>query len=705
VCSASLLSTWIVLASLGAPGEWSCPAVPDIAELPHPRIAATPAELDRLRAAYRGDNRPAREAVAGTVREADAALEQPVEFPPRGGQHNQWYQCDACQLALKTIDATHHECPSCKKVYSGEPYDDVLFARTHHRNLAAMRSAAWAFALTGDERYARFAADVLLGYAARYREYPYHSASRSGGSWHVRSGGHLFEQTLTEAGAMASYIAPAYDLVCTSGVLSKEESQTIRDGLLRPMLENIAKNRAGKSNWQTWHNAAMLNAGAVLGSKEWVERAIADPGNGFVHQMQVSVSEDGMWYENSWGYHFYTLRALTEIVESARRLGVDLWGHPRLKRMFTVPVDYVMPDGHLPRFGDDVSTSVGRVARSLEFAFHAYRDPAMVPWLPNSPTWDSVMLGRAVGEEPEPPAAESKLFPAAGHAVLRTGGPKGLVSVMTFGPYGGFHGHFDKLSFVLYGCGEELGVDPGRARSQAYRLPIHREWYKATLAHNTVVVDRKSQAPASGRLLHFDADAGRALVVAQCSGAYEGVVHTRLLLQTPGYLLVFDDLKADAEHRFDWFYHSRGKLAQCDAAKQPGAGAEDEFRGMKYVENGRAGTTDGAVRVAFASEGVTTALTLDAAPKTDVLVGDGVGASVLDRVPLVRVTRRGRGTRFAAVLEPLSGDALPEVRAVAWHETDRRIEIDVVGRERRDTISADAAWSRLDFRSTATTEQ
>jgi len=173
----------------------------------------------------------------------------------------------------------------------------------------------------------------------------------------------------------------------------------------------------------------------------------------------------------------------------------------------------------------------------------------------------------------------------------------------------------------------------------------------------------------------------------------------------PGYLLVFDDLKADAEHRFDGFYHNRGKLAEHDAAQrpsqsalQPREAAEDEFRGMRYVENRRAGTTDGAVRVAFATEGVTTALTLDAAPNTEVLVGDGVGASVLDRVPLVRVTRRGQGTRFAAVIEPLSGAAPPEVCAVAWREQDGRIEIDVVCRDRRDVIGADADWGGVEFR-------
>ena len=123
---------------------------------------------------------------------------------------------------------------------------------------------------------------------------------------------------------------------------------------------------------------------------------------GSCFQMRASVSEDGMWYENSWGYHFYTLGAMVKIVEGARRLGIDLWRDPVLKRMFIVPVEYAMPDGSLPRFGDDVQTTVSQASRMLEFAYHAYRDPAMLPFLPRQPSWESVMLGRAV--TPPPPA-------------------------------------------------------------------------------------------------------------------------------------------------------------------------------------------------------------------------------------------------------------------------------------------------------------
>ena len=167
-----------------------------------------------------------------------------------------------------------------------------------------------------------------MGYASRYKTYPYHDSGAKIGKQASKSGGHLFEQTLNEASALAEEIAPAYDLIHGSKSLSAEDHREIREGLLRPMLENIAKHKTGKSNWQTWHNAAMIWGGAVLGDVAWVRTAIEDPANGFLFQMRASVSEDGMWFENSWGYHFYTLGAMVKIVEGARRLGIDLWRHP-----------------------------------------------------------------------------------------------------------------------------------------------------------------------------------------------------------------------------------------------------------------------------------------------------------------------------------------------------------------------------------------
>ena len=662
--------------------------MPEI-ELPktvkHPFIACTAEELARLQAAYK-ETGPLRDVIANyAVTKANRATSQPIEFPPRGGQHNQWYQCDACQIALKTIDDTHHQCPKCRKVHTGEPYDDVIFARKHEANLSNMLSAGWAYAITGKREYAQFAAKVLLGYAERYRSYPYHSNDRKGGATTSRSGGHLFEQTLNEAAAMAGKIAPAYDLIHDSGVLSPQDHDSIRTGLLAPMLRNIEKNHAGMSNWQTWHNAAFIWGGAMVQDANWIRQAVEDPKNGFAFQMKASITSDGMWYENSWGYHFYTLSAMVAIAEGARRIGIDLYTHPSLKKMFTLPIRYTMADGSLPRFGDDVNTSVSSAAYMLEYACNAYKDASLGDLLPVSPNWQSIMFGRKVEQHPRVQVQGSEVFRGAGHAILRTKGEAGLSAAMTFGPYGGFHGHFDKLTFVFFGHGKELGVDPGRAASQAYRLPIHTNWYKPTIGHNGVLVDAATQKPAEGKLESFACCDTHAAVVASCEAAYPGVKHRRMLCMTPTYLLVFDDLAADKDRRFDWLYHNRGASFRCPAADKDGKLGES-YAGQEYVSNIKVGRTDDPIRVEFAGDDVTTHLTAAAGAKTEVRIGDGVGASVMDRVPLAMITRYGQTAQFAVVLEPVAKGGKPAVSGLQVEQTPDGIRITVQNGAQKDTV-------------------
>ncbi len=665
------------------PQGWKLPAIRIPKGLGHPRIACTQAELDRLRRAWQSRG-AGHAAVAAVIRRANAALKKPLEFPPRGGQHNQWYQCDKCQAPLKTLDAHHHQCPICKKIYSGPPYDDVVFSRIHQRNLRAMADAAWAWAVTGRPKYAKFARRVLIGYADRYRKYPFHGNSKNP-VWNRLSGGHLFEQTLTEASAMAARIAPAYDLIYDSPVLSAPDRARIRDGLFLPMLHNIDRYKAGVSNWQTWHNAAMFCAGAVIDRPEWMRKAVmggrlglterivsrlanieADRlnrvGNSFLFQMQHSVTADGMWFEGSWGYHFYALSALVITAEAARRLGIDLWHYPGFEKMFTLPLEYAMPDGTLPRFGDDVHTTIRGRDALFEPAYAAFHDPILLTALPAHPTWFTVLYGRNPALRARPETLGSVVFHSAGHAILRTRGSAGLVSAMTFGPYGGFHGHLDKLSFVFFAFGHELGVDPGRARSQAYRLPIHRHWYKATISHNTVLVDFRSQRGVAGKLLGFAATPAFAAVAASTTKAYPGVKMERILAQAPEYLLVFDRITSGKRHRYTWAYHNRGIRRACNIPDlhkirlRPRA-----FPGARYLRDTLAGRppADKPLHLRFETGNIAVHLEIAPAPDAEALTGTGVGASVTDRVPLVLVTRKARNTVFAAVLAPVEPKTAP----------------------------------------------
>jgi hypothetical protein len=693
-CAASILVIGLI-AGASLAQEWTMPKVERI-ELPkdvsYPWLACTPKELANLKAAYEGQG-PAHDVVADVIAKAEAAMAKPLDFPPRGGQHNQWYQCEACQTALKTLDDTHHQCPTCKKIYTGFPYDDVIFSRKHSENLRNLEASAWAYAVTGKKPFAQFAAKVLLGYAERYKNYPFHSNDLKAG----KSGAHIYEQTLGEAYAMAMEIGPAFDLVRASGVLSEKDVQAVREGLILPMLQTIDGHKAGKSNWQTWHNAAFVWGGAALGDANWIRGALEDPENGFAFQMKVSVTGDGMWYENSWGYHFYTLSALVATAEGCRHMGIDLWSHPGLKKMFTLPAAYAMADGSLPRFGDDVHTQANGQWSLNERAYRAYNAPAIAELLPGKPNWQSVMFGRQVGTATGLAARPSEIFRSAGHAILRTRGPAGLTAAFTFGPYGGFHGHLDKLSFVFFGEGRELGVDPGRAASQAYRLPIHGNWYKATISHNAVIVDGNSQAPAEGKLEFFEAKDDCVAVVASCDAAYPGVKHRRMLCMTGGYLLVLDDLQSERERRFDWVYHNRGSDVRCELASGVEL-ASKEIVGLEYVKNLRSGKADGAIAVEFDGNDVKTFLTLAGAAGTLVRIGDGVGASVADRVPMAMVTRRGPAARFAAVIEPVRKGQAPAVTGVSVEQDSPGLRVTVLRGAARDVILLDAA-SKVTVRS------
>jgi len=277
------------------------------------------------------------------------------------------------------------------------------------------------------------------------------------------------------------------------------------------------------------------------------------------------------------------------------------------------------------------------------------------------------------------------VFEDAGHAILRTHGRAGLTAAMTFGPYGGFHGHFDKLSFVFFGFDKELGTDPGRARSQAYRLPIHTKWYKSTISHNTVLVDGRSQEPAAGKLTFFECESDYTVAAASCTEAYPGVEHTRWLVMTDTYLLIFDALESDTVHRFDWTYHNRGDKVVCNMARQD-VSLEDKYAGGEYIQNCRQGTTADMICVQFEDTDVTTYLTMAAREDTTVTVGSGVGASITDRVPLAMIGGDGRKVHFAAVLEPVLTGNKPDVTGIRCTRTDESPTIIVVRGRQTDRV-------------------
>jgi hypothetical protein len=476
-----------------------------------------------------------------------------LALPPEGGQWWHWYVCPTTGVRLRFEPPHGHVCPSDNRRLTGWPYDQVIYSERHDALANAARDLALAFRFTGKRAYAEQAAWILNAYADRYASYALHDKDNR----NTRSGARAHAQTLDESIWLIP-LAWAYDLLAGSDVLTSEQRTRIERQLLREAVATIERNDAGISNWQSWHNAGLAAVALALNDAALIAKAIDGP-SGFRFQMRRSVTADGFWYEGSFTYHYYALDALMQTAEMAARAGgVDLFAEEAFRALFATPARFAFADGTLAPFNDATTVNLRNYHRWYESAYARWGDPLFAT-LAGLRTRGRDALLWGVPELPaaEPPPLDTAFFLASGYAVLRSSSDHAVI--LKYGPHGGGHGHYDKLNFVSFARGGILAVDPG---TQAYGAPTHATWDKETVAHNTVVVDERTQAEATGSLLATQGGPGFSFVRAQAGEAYRHARLTRSMLVTSEYALdVFDVESTDQqEHRFDWVYHNAGEV-------------------------------------------------------------------------------------------------------------------------------------------------
>ena len=248
---------------------------------------------------------------------------------------------------------------------------------------------------------------------------------------------------------------------------------------------------------------------------------------------------------------------------------------------------------------------------------------------------------------------KSEDYHDAGIAVLRTQSPKLNASLipsnfiaLDYGEHGGGHGHPDKLNYVLYAHNQLIAEDPGCI---AYGNPAHGGWYRQTVSHNTLVVDGKSQAPATGHCLAFASMPDAALCVAEAGPIYKGVKAYRAVAMIGDY--VFDMLWADsaAEHQYEYAFHARGTLA---AAQEGAATDEPQGDGYKWAKDWKLLKTAPVQDFVWTQEKVKLALSLKQLPEggeTRTAVGMGNPATV--KPPFVLSRINGKSALFGGAFQ------------------------------------------------------
>jgi hypothetical protein len=311
---------------------------------------------------------------------------------------------------------------------------------------------------------------------------------------------------------------------------------------------------------------------------------------------------------------------------------MDLYGEP-LKKMFEAPVQLAMPNLRLPAFNDSAETPVRNGL--YELAYARYRDPVYLTALAAGNRRNEYALWFGVDPLPGDSPASIKSYNAtdSGYAILARGtGQSATWLCLKYGPHGGGHGHPDKNNFVLYAGGKVVFPDPG---TRPYGSPLHAEWDRVTMAHNTLVIDQASQAQSTGRILAFGDD----FAMTDAGSIYPGVRFIRTAALLSQNLIVFvDRVTADRDRTFDLANHFAGTWAEPSGGSAISLGTS---AGYQHVR-------DATVRHADGISLRTTSARIVLAPNepTDVITGTGVGTSTEDRVPMSIFRRRGRETTY-----------------------------------------------------------
>ena len=574
------------------------------------------------------------------------------ELPPEGGQWMHYYACPDTGSELVFHPPDQHVCPDTGKVFKGYPYDQVVYQMRADALHEAALAEALAFRLTGDSAYAAKAAQVLKDYADKYLTYPMHDNNGKESQFGAR----VYSQTLDESIWLID-MAWAYDLIRDSDVLSASDRIHIERDLLYASAMTVTRANMGPTpNIQTWILGAEMAVGYTLDDPALVKKAL-DGTNGLRAQMKTFVI-DGFWAEGAWGYQFYALRPMLFMAQMSMRAGVNLWKEePNITALLASPIGVMFPNGVLPAFNDSHEVVLADEAPLYEVAYAATGNPlfATIAAEGKRDSRFAYLFGVPSLDGASIPTLHSTVFPQAGYARLLS--PSGnIAQIIKFGPYGGGHGHLDKLNELIYADDGMMGVDPG---THYYGIPIHREWDKRTVAHNTVAVDEHDQQPAAGSLLNWQTEPAFTAVSADAGPAYAGVDLRRTEIVTDAYILeITHGHSTDGkEHDFDWTYHNYGaQTADGDFQSYAGFPQQD---GYQMLTDNKSANIAGDVRTKFTMDKgrALRVWMLKGAGASEVFTGTAPGPDLRVKIPYIIVRRHGADAEFVTLFEPSRNDS------------------------------------------------
>ncbi|THF82158.1 heparinase II/III domain-containing protein [Cohnella fermenti] len=564
------------------------------------------------------------------------------------------YFCDKCFAALAFDPARpgEHICTGCGEARVDAEADDAwcylyrMAASTH------LFQAAILYKLYGDPAYLAFVRRVLDFLCLNYGSFRVRTPPGQEG---------LFTGCDLTDGVAVIWLLSGMELV--KDELSSAELDRYKQRFFLPEAEFLLDKVGVTPNIICWMKAAAGMTGLFFDEPELCRRA-AEGEHGIKRKLAEGLLPEGFWYEASFHYHFYCAEGLTYYFAFCKRYGYDF---PELEdalvRMYAYPVKYAFPNGEFPnpndgwpllRFGNyahqyewmqavvDRAPYRYALARCYERPDPAHPGASIggVARLLFGRDWDRESFDP---DEPGLPDGRSRFDPDICFALLRSGGS---AVFLKYGYVIEGHSHADIMNFEWFVRDEVVSRD---ISNSGYGSTLFKEWQRKTIAHNSVMLDRRSQPLRPfGTMERFDAET--ASCVAAAEEVYPGIGFARGLKLRPDSLSdEFEVRPADGHdelHEFDWLFHCEGRFdSPLVFAPCPPPGDGDGYRLMQ--ETARC-DTDGDWEATWTLADKRVTLRMEGAPGTEIYVFRGCEHR-LDKLRWgVLVRRTGQRTLFKA---------------------------------------------------------
>ena len=428
------------------------------------------------------------------------------------------------EKADEVLDKSFPEIISCEMQHDRNcvPRETAKNAGANYGFTSSVRTkCALVYAITKDKKYAQKAWEAQSFLIDHFNKY---QAFRAATNWY----------SIWDASYEVYNSTYIYDMIADSGVMTADDKAKLIEFIRRIgyRVNYCVKYSEMVGNHQYMWTGNFGCMALYFPEFPEQERWAADV-EARMPMLYDDILADGGQIERSPGHHIFGLNYLCKYVNANKQLaGKDIFDKEYDGKSLGQALDWMAkittPLGEIPAIND---------SKRPQFSKHLF----MLDIIDRFDKGEYLRAGKIdISELPlehlvsekikaKDPIWTSVLLPETGWAIMRDNWEKDSKYLLfDFGEHGAWHGHYDKMNFEMYADGIGWVLDAGSSPHYCVYIKEHNEWHKQTIAHNTVLIDNKSQEAVVGTLHKWETHDGFDLISASHNG-YEGINHIRTI--------------------------------------------------------------------------------------------------------------------------------------------------------------------------------